>query len=362
MILDGVFLRKLERVSFRVRHVRAGQVAGERRSTKRGTSVEFADYRDYTRGDDLRWVDWNVYARLERPFVKLFEEEEDLAVHLLLDGSGSMDWGGGQGDRETRRQGDKGTGGQGDKETRGQGDKGTGGQGDKETRGQGDKGTRGQGDQGTRGQGDQETRGPGDQENKWVYARRLAAALGYVALASGDRLTVANLHSPFSILHSPFGPVRGRGHVLRLFEWLGGVEAGGVTDLNAGLRAYAVAGGRPGLAVLISDLFSPAGYLEGVTALAARGHEVAVVHVLAPDEVEPPLGGDLRLLDVETGGAQEVTIDGGMRALYRRRLAAWQDEIRAACRARGVRYVPVETDTPFERVVMYELRRVGVLG
>jgi len=259
-------------------------------------------------------VDWNVYARLERPFVKLFEEEEDLAVHLLLDGSGSMDWGGGQGDGETRRQ------------------------------------------------GDQETRGQGDQENKWVYARRVAAALGYVALTSGDRLTVANLQSPISILHSPFGPVRGRGHAVRLFEWLGGVEAGGVTDLNAGLRAYAVAGGRPGLAVLISDLFSPAGYLEGVTALAARGHEVAVVHVLAPDEVEPPLGGDLRLLDVETGEPQEVTVDGGMRALYRRRLAAWRDEIRAACRARGVRYVPVETDTPFERVVMYELRRVGVLG
>ena len=132
--------------------------------------------------------------------------------------------------------------------------------------------------------------------------------------------------------------------------------------MNAGLRGYAVAGGRPGLAVLISDLFSPAGYVEGLTALAARGHEVAVVHVLAPDEVEPPLGGDLRLLDVETGEPQEVTIDGGMRALYRRRLAAWRDEIRAACRARGVRYVPVETDTPFERVVVYEMRRVGVLG
>jgi uncharacterized protein (DUF58 family) len=370
MILDGVFLRKLERLSFSVRHVRAGQIAGERRSTKRGTSVEFADYRDYARGDDLRWVDWNIYARLERPFVKLFEEEEDLAVHLLLDGSGSMDWGGARGDRETRRQGDKGTGGQGDKGTRGQGDR--------ETRGQGDKGTR--------GQGDEETRRPGDHENKWVYARRVAAALGYVALTSGDRLTVANLqsanlqisnlqspisnlHSPSSILHppfstlpSPFGPVRGRGHVLRLFEWLGGLEAGGVTDLNGSLRGYAVAGGRPGLAVLISDLFSPAGYLEGVTALAARGHEVAVVHVLAPDEVEPPLGGDLRLLDVETGEPQEVTIDGGMRALYRRRLAAWRDEIRAACRARGVRYVPVETSTPFDKLVLYDLRRVGVLG
>jgi len=137
--------------------------------------------------------------------------------------------------------------------------------------------------------------------------------------------------------------------------------AGGATDLNGFLRTYAVAGGRPGLAVLISDLFSPGGYAEGLTALAARGHEVVVVHVLAPDEVDPPLGGDLRLLDVETGEAQEVTIDGGVRALYRRRLAAWREEIQATCRARDVRYVPVETDVPFERVVSYELRRVGVV-
>ena len=240
--------------------------------------------------------------------------------------------------------------------------------------GQGDKGRGGQGDKGTGGGGERE--GNGGDDNKWVYARRLAAALGYVALASGDRLTVANLQSPFSTLQSPFstlhspfsnpsspfGPVRGRGHAVRLFEWLGGLEAGGVTDLNGSLRAYAVAGGRPGLAVLISDLFSPVGYVEGLTQLAARGHEVAVLHVLAPDEVEPPLAGDLRLLDVETGEPQEVTIDARARTLYRRRLAAWRDEIQATCRARDVHYVAVETDTPFERVVLHDLRRAGLLG
>src|SRR5512140_1970914 len=69
---------------------------GERRSIKRGSSLEFADYRSYTPGDDLRRLDWNVYGRLDRPFLKLFEEEEDLAVHVLLDGSRSMDWGEGE--------------------------------------------------------------------------------------------------------------------------------------------------------------------------------------------------------------------------------------------------------------------------
>lgn len=306
MLLDAALLPRLEQLSLVARRVRAGQSVGERRSTKRGTSVEFADYRDYTRGDDLRRVDWNIYARLERPYVKLFEEEEDLAVHVLLDGSGSMDWGS---DSASRRVG--------------------------------------------------ESASRQVDENKWLYARRLAAALGYVALTSGDRLTVALLQS--STYNLRFGPARGRGHALHMFEWLEGLEAEGATDLNAALRGYAVTGGRAGLVLLISDLFSPPGYVEGITALAARGHEVVAIHTLSPDEVEPPLGGDLRLLDVETGDPQEVTIDGGMRALYRRRLEAWREDIRAACRARDVHYLPVKTDVPFDRVVLYELRRSGVL-
>ncbi|HET90629.1 MAG TPA: DUF58 domain-containing protein [Chloroflexi bacterium] len=307
MLLDAVLLPRLEQLSLVARRVRAGQSVGERRSTKRGSSVEFADYRDYARGDDLRRVDWNIYARLERPYVKLFEEEEDLLVHILLDGSGSMDWGAG---------------------------------GDKETK---------------------ETRGQGDGENKWLYAQRTAAVLGYVALTSGDRLTVVNLQSLSSAPSPQFGPLGGRGQVLRLFAWLAGQSAEGTTDLNAALRTYAISGGRAGLVMLISDLFSPPGYLEGLTALAARGHEVVVIHVLSPDEVDPPLGGDLRLLDVETGDPQEVTIDGGLRSLYRCRLEAWRDEIRAACRARDVHYVPVVTDIPSERVVLYDLRRAGVV-
>src|SRR4029077_16915763 len=93
-LFDEKTRRKLEQLMLVATRVRAGAMKGERRSTKRGTSIEFADYRDYTRGDDLRRVDWNVYARLERPYIKLLEEEEDLAVPLLVDASQSMDYGG----------------------------------------------------------------------------------------------------------------------------------------------------------------------------------------------------------------------------------------------------------------------------
>ena len=92
-ILDPTFLKKLERLSLVTRRPFAGQMKGEKRSVKRGTSVEFADYREYILGDDLRYVDWNTAARLDKLFVKLFIEEEDLYLALLIDTSKSMDFG-----------------------------------------------------------------------------------------------------------------------------------------------------------------------------------------------------------------------------------------------------------------------------
>src|SRR5512147_1504883 len=93
MLFDESSLRKLQQLTLVTSRVRAGALRGERRSLKRGAGLEFADFRDYVPGDDLRRVDWNVYARLDRPYVKLREEEEDLAVHILVDASQSMDWG-----------------------------------------------------------------------------------------------------------------------------------------------------------------------------------------------------------------------------------------------------------------------------
>ncbi|MFN8454231.1 MAG: DUF58 domain-containing protein [Anaerolineae bacterium] len=91
-LFDESFLRRLESLTLIARQARPGQWQGERRSPKRGQSVEFADYRNYVPGDDFRLVDWNAYARLERFFIKLFVEEQDLTMHLLLDTSRSMDW------------------------------------------------------------------------------------------------------------------------------------------------------------------------------------------------------------------------------------------------------------------------------
>src|SRR5437667_8353972 len=92
-LLDPQFLHKLEQLELVSRKIFTGAIKGERRSKRKGQSVEFADYRNYVKGDDLRHLDWNLYARLDRLFIRLFQEEEDLHFYVLLDNSLSMDFG-----------------------------------------------------------------------------------------------------------------------------------------------------------------------------------------------------------------------------------------------------------------------------
>ena len=92
-LLSSEFMARLDQLDVLSRKLLAGKMKGERRSKRRGQSVEFADYRNYVVGDDLRFIDWNIYARLDRLFLKLFLEEEDLAVHILIDVTKSCDYG-----------------------------------------------------------------------------------------------------------------------------------------------------------------------------------------------------------------------------------------------------------------------------
>src|SRR6516225_8825756 len=92
-LLDPEFLARLEQLELVSRKIFMGRMKGERRSKRKGQSVEFADYRNYVVGDDLRFLDWNLYARLDRLFIRLFLEEEDLHFYLLIDNSLSMDFG-----------------------------------------------------------------------------------------------------------------------------------------------------------------------------------------------------------------------------------------------------------------------------
>jgi hypothetical protein len=138
------------------------------------------------------------------------------------------------------------------------------------------------------------------------------------------------------------------------------LTSSGRTALAARLRAYALAANQPGPLLLFSDLLDE-GWQDGLHALAGRGFEVTVLHLLAPEEVDPPLAGDLKLLDAETGAEVEITADYEMLARYREGLQDWQAEIRRFCGARGMHYVPVVTSLPFEELLFAWLRRQGVL-
>src|SRR5687768_13377176 len=93
LLLDPQFMARLDQLDVMSRKLLAGKMKGERRSKRRGQSVEFADYRNYVIGDDLRFIDWNIYGRLDRLFLKLFLEEEDLSLYILVDVSKSGDFG-----------------------------------------------------------------------------------------------------------------------------------------------------------------------------------------------------------------------------------------------------------------------------
>lgn len=299
-LLEPALLAQLDRLALISRRLRAGQIQGERRSPKRGGSVEFADFRSYTTGDDFRQIDWNAYARLERLFVKLFVAEEDLTVHLWLDASRSMAWG---------------------------------------------------------------------EPSKFDFARRLAAALGYVALVGLDRVTAVSLAGPNGVpgpdparpnAVSVFRPHRGKRQALAWFDWLAGLEAGATLDVLPTLRSALAHTRHPGPLILISDLLGP-GWEEGLRLLAQQSFEVTVLHTLAPEEVRPDLEGDLRLLDSEDQRAVEITADYDLLQRYRSRLAAWQERLHQASSAAGAHYVFVETTLPLEELVLSYLRRYGVL-
>jgi uncharacterized protein (DUF58 family) len=289
-VFDEAFLRQLERLLLLMRSPVRGGLKGGRRSVKRGQSVEFADYREYTLGDDLRQLDWNVYARLERLFVKLFVEEEDVTVTLLIDASASMATG---------------------------------------------------------------------HPSKLVFAKRAAAALGYIGLASEDRIAVSALTGRVARRRAA---LRGSGRVFRLLADLSAIEpAGGATDLVAAARHAAAQLHGRGVIVLLSDLLDP-GADRVIRELAATGSELIVLHVLSPDELDPPLEGDLRLVDTETDERVDITADLATIDAYKDRLAAWKAGFADLAARRRASYVDLASDVNLAELMFAELRRRRVLG
>lgn len=343
-LLGRDLIARIDRLDLLSRKVFAGKLPGERRSKKRGQSVEFDDYRAYTPGDDLRHIDWNVYARLDRLILKLFREEEDLGLHLVIDASASMDAG---------------------------------------------------------------------TPSKLVFAQRLAMALGYIGLVNQNRVTASVIGAgPVRTL----APMRGRRSVARLAEFVlsindpdaqagerarrasegtepgaqatgempieepprsGGVpqtpprsggppqtppRSGGVPE---GLRAVASARRGRGVMVVMSDFLVRENLRTALNYLSGGGHDVYLLQVLSPGEIDPSkeeVVGDLRLSDIETGQASEVTVSAALVKRYRQRLAALTESLRIAAAARGMAHAVVPSDTDLSALLLDYLRTRGLVG
>jgi uncharacterized protein (DUF58 family) len=307
-LLGPELMGRLDRLDVLSRKVFAGKLPGERRSKRRGASVEFDDYRVYVPGDDLRRIDWNVFARMDRFFLKLFREEEDLALHLIIDASASMDAG---------------------------------------------------------------SPSKLALAQKVAMAigyiglvnssRVIATVIGAPGRPNFQQLAPIRGRRNLErlgrfLLENVYGDER---------------QPGRAASLNLGLRAAATSRRGKGVTLLLSDFLVREDLKTGLNYLAsagAGGFDVYCLQALAPGELDPEkeagggLLGDLRLTDAETGAPSEVTISGSLLKRYKQRVQGHIDAVHAACAARGMTHLMVRSDADVGQLLLGYLRRRGMLG
>ena len=318
-LLPPSLMRRLDRLDIRSRKMFPGKLQGERRSKKRGQSVEFDDYRQYVRGDDPRFIDWNVYARMDRLVLKLFLEEEDMALHIAVDASGSM----------------------------------RAGQGDRCKLVYASRLAMALGYVGLVKQ---------NRVGMTVFGRTTEAG-GLARLPDVRGRHQVRRMSQF-VVDSMYPESRvDTGAALQEDEKAG---------FNAALTGIARQRIGKGVMVVISDFLIPGGYEQGLKSLAAAGgYDTYCLQLLTPEEIDPSkqlgasggtLLGDLRLTDIETGGSTEVTITKELMKRYRERVQEYCDGLSRYCAAREMNHLLVTTDQEIEPLIFDTFRRRGLLG
>lgn len=307
-LLPPEWLPRLERLSLDAKRRVAGTLQGKRRSRRIGSSLEFADYRVYSPGDDVRRFDWGVYSRTGKAFVRQFMDEQELTVSLFVDCSASM--GAVMSSPTEPSTADP---------------------------------------EGTKG------------SPKWLLARQLAASIGYMALSSYDRLQVACYSRS---INARLPIMRGKGSAHRLFSFLQGAETGGEGSLGAALAVPGALPRQPGMTWVFSDFWLEGGEEElfrSLSLLSGTGQEVVLVHVLSREELEPKLSGDLRLVDSETMSGKEVALTGKVLDAYKEELERYRTMLSRVCAERGMSYVLIPADMPLTDAMFGVLAGAGLV-
>lgn len=291
-LFDDDFLQRLQRLGLIAKRMPTPSAAGgQRRSVRMGDGLEFADHREYAAGDDIRFLDWNYYARMEKLLLRLFHQHSEGAVSILLDASASMALG----------------------------------------------------------------EGP-----KFDYARRVAAALAYVAMSSLDRVNVI----PFGQrLGEGLATGRNAGKIVEVLNFLERLEAGGPTALEKVIADFMQRYPQSGTVLLVSDLFDIEEELSDALArLRHRRDEVIVLHVLDKREAQPEAAGAVQLACVESSGRMTMNLSDELLENYQRRWAEFLRGVEKTCLSRGAIYVQAPGWVEFDKLVLLTLQKAGVLN
>ena len=286
-LLDPATLAALGRTEIIARWIVDGFMSGLHRSPRKGFSVEFAEYRPYQPGDDLRYIDWKIVARSDRWVVKQYEEETNLRASIVLDVSRSMAWSGAvlQGaDVQTAHL------------------------------------------------------------TKLAYAERLAASLALLLLRQRDAVGLVRFDDK---VRTAIPPRARNGQWRRLVAALDDPGSGRASSAPTALEQAARLINRRGLIVLISDLLMDIpGVQQAIRGLRAAGHDVTVLHLMDPAERDLPLTGEALFVDPESQLEVPATI-ADVRAAYRKTVDEVVEEWRSMLAAAGAGYELVFTDAPF---------------
>jgi uncharacterized protein (DUF58 family) len=282
-LLEPQTLAQLQGLELRARKIVEGYVAGLHRSPYRGFSNEFAEHREYAPGDDLRYVDWKVFGKSDRFFLKQFEEETNLLCYLLLDTSESMQY-----------------------------------------------------------------KGPQAPLSKFAYAQCAAAALAYLVLHQRDAVGLVTFDQEIRQVIRPSSNPTQLKQLLHVME-----ESTATRKTHTGPIFHDLAErlGRRGIVVIVSDLFDDVeSMLAGLKHLRHRRHDVIVLHVLDPAEIDFPFQQVTMFKGLEALG-DVVAEPRSLQAAYQREIQAFVKRIRAGCRAQQIDYVTLRTDQPLDAVL-----------
>ncbi len=286
-LLSNRDLDRLARLRLNAARRFTNRSRGEHLAAKGGASTEFCDYRDYSPGDDVRFVDWNIFARIERPYLKQFHHEEELHVALLVDVSNSMLF-----------------------------------------------------------------------EGKLQLGQQIAGALGAVGLRGNEKVSVTALGGA---VPSRLPPCRGAVSLRKFFAFLENLTPGGNASIDEGVEAFLRRHSGRGVAILISDFLTAGNLRRAFNQLHSAGLESFAVQILAPSELSPPLGGDIRLVDSESGGVLDVSSAADLLLLYQEYREAHAAHIAELCRQRHGKFLALDSADPIEHVVFDTMRRKGWL-